>query len=90
MTYDEFQEFVRELCLRDELTSHGLLPIPALRRQCEARLRAAEFDAFLVRLHAEGKLHLLSHVEFEQLPPAVQREALHLPSGQVLYWIRCL
>jgi hypothetical protein len=29
-------------------------------------------------------------VKFDALPSSVRREALHLPSGQDLYWIRLL
>ena len=47
-------------------------------------------DAFLVRLHTDGAIHLLSHVEFESLPDAARRESLHLTAGPQLYWIRWL
>jgi hypothetical protein len=90
LSYDEFKAFVRELAQRDDLTTHGLLAIPTLRRECARRLARADLDAFLVRMHGEGVIHLLSHVEFDSLPAAVQNEALRLPSGQELYWIRCL
>jgi hypothetical protein len=90
LTYDEFKALVCELAARDDLTSHGLLPIPILRRELEVRVGRAELDAFLMRMHAEGLVHLLSHVEFEKLPRAVQSETLHLPSGLELYWIRVL
>lgn len=90
MKYDEFKVFVRDLTQRDDLTTHGLLPIPILRRESGDRLPRAELDAFLVRLHGEGVIHLLSHVEFESLPAAVRKDALRLPSDQELYWIRWL
>jgi hypothetical protein len=90
LSYDEFKALVRELSQRDDLTMHGLLPVPTLRRESGARLARADFDAFLVRLHGEGVIHLLSHVEFDSLPASVQNEALRLPSGQELYWIRSL
>jgi hypothetical protein len=90
LSYDEFKALVCELSQRDDLTTHGLLPVPTLRRECGPRLARADIDAFLVRLHGEGVIHLLSHVEFDSLPAAVQNEALRLPSGQELYWIRCL
>lgn len=88
--YDEFKALVCELAARDDLTIHGLLPIPVLRRETGTRLGRAELDALLMRMHAEGLVHLLSHVEFEKLPPAAQRDTLHLPSGLDLYWIRML
>jgi hypothetical protein len=90
LNYDEFKALVRELAQRDDLTKYGLLPIPTLRQECGPPLARADIDAFLVRLHGEGVIHLLSHVEFDSLPAAVQNEALRLPSGQELYWIRCL
>ena len=90
MSYEEFTALVRDLAQRDDLTAHGLLPIPILRREHGAKLSRAELDAFLLRMHAEGLVHLLSHVEFDSLPPSERREALHLPSGQDLYWIRPL
>ena len=88
--YDEFKALVCELAARDDLTMHGLLPIPLLRRETGTRIGRAELDAFLLRMHAEGLVHLLSHVEFEKLPPAVRRDMLHLPSGLDLYWVRML
>ena len=90
MTYAEFKVLLRELAQRDDLTTHGLLPVPTLRRECGAALTRAQFDAFLMRMHGEGAVHLLSHVEFDALPLSVRREALHLPSGQDLFWVRTL
>jgi hypothetical protein len=90
LTYDEFKALVRDLAQRDDLTTHGLLPIPTLRRESAEMLTRAEIDEFLMRMHGEGAVHLLSHVEFETLPVPVQHGALHLPSGQQLYWIRTL
>ena len=90
MSYDEFKALVRELAQRDDLTTHGLLPIPSLRRECGAALTRAQLDAFLMQMHGEGAVHLLSHVQFEALPLSVRRETLHLPSGQDLYWVRIL
>jgi hypothetical protein len=86
--YDEFKTLVCELAARDDLTSHGLLPIPILRRETGRRVGRAELDAFLMQMHGEGLVHLLSHVELERLPPDVRRDTLHLPSGLELYWIR--
>jgi hypothetical protein len=90
VTYSEFKVFVLNLAEGDDLTTHGLLPIPTLRRECAGQLSRADVDAFLIQMHDEGAIHLLSHVEFDTLPAAVRREALHLPSGQDLYWIRSL
>lgn len=88
MSYNEFKAFVRTLAQRDDLTTHGLLAIPTLRRECGGQLSRAEVDAFLMQMHGEGVIHLLSHVEFDKLSAALRREALHLPTGQDLYWIR--
>jgi hypothetical protein len=90
LTYDEFKVFVLDLAERDDLTTHGLLPIPTVRRECAGQPSPADVDAFLIQMHGEGAIHLLSHVEFDTLPAADRREALHLPSGQDLYWIRSL
>jgi hypothetical protein len=90
LSYNEFKVFALNLAQRDDLTTHGLLPIPTLRRECAGQLSRADVDAFLIQMHDEGAIHLLSHVEFDTLPAAVRREALHLPSGQDLYWIRSL
>jgi hypothetical protein len=90
LSFDDFRALACELARREDLTIHGLLPIPALRRQCEGQLSRPELDGFLVRLHAEGTIHLLSHVEFGSLPEAARREALRLPPGPELYWIRWL
>jgi len=88
--YNEFKAFVRNLAQRDDLTTHGLVPIPTLRRECAGLLSRADVDAFLIQMHGEGAIHLLSHVEFDTLPAPVRGEALHLPTGQDLYWIRPL
>jgi hypothetical protein len=90
LTYNEFKAFVRALAQRDDLTTHGLLAIPTLRREFAGQPSRADVDAFLIQMHGEGVIHLLSHVEFDTLPAALRREALHLPSGQDLYWIRSL
>ena len=90
MSYNEFKAFVRDLAQRDDLTTHGLVASPTLRHECGDELSRAEVDAFLMQMHGEGAIHLLSHVEFDTLPAAVRREALHLPAGQDLYWIRAL
>jgi hypothetical protein len=90
LSFEDFRALACNLARREDLTIHGLLPIPALRRECEGQLSRAEMDAFLVRLHTDGAIHLLSHVEFESLPDAARRESLHLTAGPQLYWIRWL
>jgi hypothetical protein len=64
--------------------------VPTLRRECASRLGRAQIDAFLVRMHGDGAIHLLSHVEFDTLPDALRKDALHLPEGPALYWVRSL
>ena len=86
--YEELEAFVRDLGRREDLTTHGLLPVPTLRREIGSRIARKEFDAFLLRMHAEGLIHLLSHVEFDRLPASERRESVRTPDGQPLYWIR--
>jgi len=90
LSYDEFKVLVRDLVQREDLTTHGLLAVPTLRRECGSRLSRAEMDAFLVQMHGDGAIHLLSHVEFDTLSEPLRRDSLHLPSGPALYWIRWL
>jgi hypothetical protein len=90
LNYDEFKVLVGDLVHREDITSHDLLAVPTLRRECGSRLSRDQLDAFLVRLHGEGAIHLLSHVEFETLSEPLRRDALHLASGPALYWIRWL
>jgi hypothetical protein len=90
LTYDEFKVLVRGLVQREDLTTHGLLAVPTLRRECASRLSRAALDGFLVRLHGDGAIHLLSHVEFDTLSEPLRRDALHLAASPPLYWIRWL
>lgn len=69
----------------------GLIPIPALRQSLgDAGLARQAFDEFVLRLHREGGIHLMSHVEPEKLPEPVREDCLTYPEGPLLYWIRCL
>jgi hypothetical protein len=88
LSYEEFKVCVRDLAQREDFTTHGLLPAPTLRHEIGSRIARKEFDAFLLRMHAEGLIHLLSHVEFDRLPTSVRRDAVRTPDGQPLYWIR--
>ena len=90
MSYDEFKALVRALAQRDDLTTHGLLAIPTLRQQCGTTPARAEIDAFLVRLHDEGAIHLLSHVDGAKLSETVRQDLIVHSSGALLYWIRWL
>lgn len=87
MTYEEFKAFLRQ---EGELraTQGGLVPIP------ELRLRVAFerelFDEYVLRLHAERLVHLLSHVDGNTLPEPVRQGCIVHSSGALLYWIRWL
>jgi hypothetical protein len=87
LTYEEFQAFVREEGER-RATHGGLIPIPELRAQVP--LERSGFDAFVLRLHADRLVHLLSHVDGGRLPEPVRDDCLTHPTGTLLYWIRWL
>ena len=67
----------------------GLVPIPELRRQAVSLDREA-FDAFVLSLHREGMVHLLSHVEPDKLSAEVREQCVVHASGTLLYWLRWL
>ena len=69
-------------------TQGGLVPIPELRPRVPLEREA--FDEFVLRLHAERLFHLLSHVDGDKLPEAVQQACIVHSSGSRLYWIRWL
>ena len=50
----------------------------------------AELDQYLLRLHRDGRIHLLSHVDSAQLSASEQADCLVHPSGLLLHWIRWL
>ena len=87
LTYEEFQAFVRAEGER-RATRGGLIPIPELRAQVP--LERAGFDAYVLRLHADRLVHLLSHVDGDRLPEPVRQDCLPHPSGPLLYWVRWL
>jgi hypothetical protein len=86
--YDDFKQVVREAGER-RLAQGGLVPIPELRRQC-ASLDHQAFDAFVLTLHREGAVHLLSHVDADKLSEAIREQCVVHPSGALLYWLRWL
>jgi hypothetical protein len=87
MDYDEFKVVLREEGER-RATQGGLVPIPELRpRVAVAR---ETFDEYLLRLHTDRLVHLLSHVESETLPEAVRQSCIPHSSGALLYWVRWL
>ena len=87
MTYEEFMEIVRQEGER-RATQGGLVPIPELRAR--VALDRGTFDEYVLRLHADRLVHLLSHVEGANLPEAVRTECVVHSSGALLYWIRWL
>jgi hypothetical protein len=88
LDYDEFKHFVREAGER-HVAQGGLVPIPELRRQVPTLDRQA-FDDFVLALHREGSIHLLSHVEPDKLSADVREQCVVHSSGTLLYWLRWL
>jgi hypothetical protein len=87
LDYSEFKLLVREAGEK-RAAQGGLVPIPELRRLADVDRR--EFDAFILALHQEGAIHLLSHVEPDKLSATVREECVPHPSGALLYWLRWL
>ena len=87
MTYEEFKESVRQEGER-RANQGGLVPIPELRTRLP--YERGVFDEYVLRLHAERLVHLLSHVDGEKLPEEVRTSCIAHPSGALLYWIRWL
>ena len=48
------------------------------------------FDEFVLTLHREGAVHLLSHVEVEKLSASIRDQCVVHRSGTLLYWLRWL
>lgn len=88
LDYEEFKHVVREAGER-RVAQGGLVPIPELRRQVPT-LDRQSFDAFLLDLHREGAIHLLSHVEPDKLSSDVREQCVVHSSGALLYWLRWL
>lgn len=89
MSYEEFKARVREASQRGG-PAVGLVGIPDLRRSMGDHASREEFNAFVLRLHAEGLVHLMSHVDPESLGPDVLRDCLCDDTGLLLYWLRWL
>lgn len=88
LDYEAFKQVVREAGER-RVTQGGLVPIPELRRQVPALDREA-FDNYVLALHREGAIHLLSHVEPDKLTAEVRGQCVVHASGALLYWLRWL
>ena len=89
MNYEDFKTDVREASQRGG-PAPGLVALPELRRTLADRLARQEFDVFVMRLHAEGLVHLMSHVEPESLSQDTVRDCLADETGLLLYWLRWL
>jgi hypothetical protein len=88
LDYEAFKHVVREAGER-RVAQGGLVPIPELRRQVPA-LDRTSFDDYVLALHREGAIHLLSHVEPDKLASNVREECVVHPTGTLLYWVRWL
>jgi hypothetical protein len=88
LDYTTFKDCVREAGEK-RAAQGGLVPIPELRRQC-AEVERQVFDDYVLRLHREGLVHLLSHVEQDKLSTDVREQCVVHPSGTLLYWLRWL
>ena len=87
MDYEEFKVFVRQEGERRAVHG-GLIPIPELRARVP--LDRDPFDTFVLRLHSEQLVHLLSHVDGDKLGEDIRRDCLPHSSGTLLYWVRWL
>jgi hypothetical protein len=87
--YEEFKAEVRKASQAGG-PSIGLLAIPDLRRTLGARTSREDFDAFVLRLHAEGLVHLMSHVDPDSLSGEALADCLTDETGLLLYWLRWL
>ena len=88
--YEEFKAEVRKASQHGVGPSVGLLPIPHLRRALGEQLSRQEFDHLVMRLHADGLIHLMSHVDPESLADDAIADCLCDDTGILLYWLRWL
>lgn len=88
LDYQAFKTLVRDAGER-RVAQGGLVPIPELRRQA-AELDRKAFDDFVLSLHREGAIHLLSHVEPHKLSSDIRDQCVVHASGALLYWLRWL
>jgi hypothetical protein len=87
LIYEEFMASLRQEG-ESRATQGGLIPIPELRHRLA--LERDVFDGHVLRLHSERLVHLLSHVDGENLPPLVRDACIVHNSGALVYWIRWL
>jgi hypothetical protein len=88
LDYEAYKQIVREAS-EHRAAQGGLVPLPELRRQVPA-LDRRSFDDYVLALHREGAIHLLSHVEPDTLSSDFRDQCLVHSSGAVLYWLRWL
>jgi len=88
LVYEDFKAYVRAASERGPAV--GLVALPDLRRTVGAEASREEFDAFVMRLHADGHIHLMSHVDPESLSPQALLDCLVDETGLLLYWLRWL
>lgn len=87
--YEEFQAEVLRAS-QGSGPSVGLLAIPDLRRAVGERISRRDFDDYVMRLHADGLIHLMSHVDPESLSSDAIADCLCDDTGLLLYWLRWL
>jgi hypothetical protein len=87
LNYEEFKTFLRQEG-ESRATQGGLVPIPELR--VRVSIERETFDTYVLRLHSERLVHLLSHVDGEKLPEPVRQDCIVHVSGALVYWIRWL
>ena len=89
MIYEEFKAAVGKASQQGG-PSEGLLAIPELRQSLGGRISREDFDSFVMRLHGDGLVHLMSHVDPESLAEETVADCLCDGNGLLLYWLRWL
>jgi hypothetical protein len=89
LIYEDFKTEVRKAS-EEGGPSMGLVAIPDLRRTVGTAISRQDFDEFVMRLHADGLVHLMSHVEPESLGDQTVADCLCDDTGLLLYWLRWL
>ena len=87
LIYEDFKTLLRQEG-ESRATQGGLVPIPELRLRVPVPRET--FDEYVLRLHVDRLVHLLSHVDGDKLPDAVREGCITHSSGSLLYWIRWL
>jgi hypothetical protein len=90
VTYEDFKAEVRKLASQRDGPFAGLVPIPDLRRTLGAAISREVFDTLVIRLHTDGLVHLMSHVDPESLGDETIADCLCDETGLLLYWMRWL